>query len=152
MLTVWRKIQGFLNRFFSTKELVAFIFVTNFIILLLHIFKFEFIRIDTTAILLLTLMVLTPFASQITRIRFGEFEAEKTVSTEKVAKELAKVVSPKKDPKTLEKNSDLIQKKLNQFFAMGLHVGSVKKPPYTIDNIKIYKDKNGKEVIQWEEQ
>src|SRR5438552_11689266 len=44
--------------------------------LLAHSFSFSRIKVDNTSIILLVVILLSPFISAITKIKFGEFEAE----------------------------------------------------------------------------
>lgn len=44
--------------------------------LLAHTFAFDQVRVDTTSIILLTVIALSPFTSAVTRIKFGDLEAE----------------------------------------------------------------------------
>lgn len=69
-------IINWFKRFFKSGKIILVIFCFNVVILLLHLFKATFVLIDNTTILLMILVLLTPFASHIKKIKWGDFEAE----------------------------------------------------------------------------
>jgi hypothetical protein len=71
-----KKVKDFFGNVFFTKFLVKVIFVFNLSILLLYLFNVSFLVIDNTTILLMLLVLVTPFASHIKKIKWGDFEAE----------------------------------------------------------------------------
>ena len=44
--------------------------------LLAHTFSFNVVKVDNTSIILLLVIFLSPFISAITKIKYGDFEAE----------------------------------------------------------------------------
>ena len=71
-------IEGWLKEWVLSKKIIIFLFLSNLAILLLHILKVPFIQVDNTTILLLALLLITPFVSHITKIKLGDLEAELT--------------------------------------------------------------------------
>ncbi len=51
-------------------------FLLTFILLAAHAFAIEQVTVDTTTIMLLVVLLLSPLSSAITKIKFGDFEAE----------------------------------------------------------------------------
>lgn len=70
------EIKDWLIKTFLSEKIVGVIFIFNLIILLLHLFKVPFVLIDNTTILLMLLVLITPFAAHIKKIKWGDFEAE----------------------------------------------------------------------------
>lgn len=62
------------RRFIQTIPWIVFIIA--FILLISHLLAWDRIRIDTTTLILLAILLICPFIEQIRRIRVGEFEAE----------------------------------------------------------------------------
>ncbi len=62
--------------------LIPTIFVITLVLLILHSLSADFIQVDNTSVLLLVVLLITPFAHQIRKIKWGEFEAE--ISTKEV--------------------------------------------------------------------
>lgn len=52
------------------------VFTIAFILLVIHLLEWERIAIDSTTLILLAILLVSPFIEQVRRIRIGEFEAE----------------------------------------------------------------------------
>jgi len=52
------------------------VFTIAFILLVMHLLEWERIAIDSTTLILLAILLVSPFIEQVRRIRVGEFEAE----------------------------------------------------------------------------
>lgn len=147
-----------IKKLFYGSWLLVIIFLINLAILVLHLFKVPVIQVDNFTILLLLLMILIPLTTQIRKLRWGEFEAEIEgqigKSAEREAEKLSKKITKSKDKKVLEQNKELIENKIDEFFRLGLQAGGYFKnrPYYQISNVRTYKDKDGKEILTWDEQ
>lgn len=86
------------------QKIVWIVFVFNLTILLLHLFKASFVLIDNTTLLLMILLLLTPFARYIKRIKWGDFEAELTQEIKQL----------KEDAKEAELNKSLSSQSLSR--------------------------------------
>lgn len=98
-----------INSFKSGKIIIA-IFCFNVLILFLHLFKASFVLIDNTTILLMILVLLTPFASHIKKIKLGDFEAE----LEKDIKKLEEKAEEIKPDQTLSKRIGSLADELHE--------------------------------------
>jgi hypothetical protein len=78
--------------------------VLALIMLVAHTASFEFMKVDNISIILLVVMLLSPFTTAITKIKFGDFEAE--VSPEEVRKIKDQFEARTKDSDKLEKVSE----------------------------------------------
>jgi hypothetical protein len=74
------------------------------IMLVAHTASFEFIKVDNISIILLVVILLSPFTTAITKIKFGDFEAE--VSPEEVRKIKEQFEARAKDSEEPEKISE----------------------------------------------
>mgnify|MGYP006288846207 CR=1 FL=1 len=87
------------------------VFVIAFILLIVYVLKFYPIdfAIDTTTILLLLILLISPYASKITRIKVGPFEAEiiKSREVQDFQKSVEKL--PKTEKKESRENYPFIQ-------------------------------------------
>jgi hypothetical protein len=72
--------------------------------LVAHTISFEFIKIDNISIILLIVILLSPFTTAITKIKFGDFEAE--VSPDEVRKIKEQFEARTKDSEKSEKMSE----------------------------------------------
>jgi len=63
-------------KIFVLKHLWWIAFGTAFVLLVDHSFKIANLTVDSTSILLLVVMLLSPFVAAIKKIKFGDFEAE----------------------------------------------------------------------------
>jgi hypothetical protein len=69
-------------------------FGTAFILLIDHSFKLVNVTVDTTSILLLVVMLLSPFVTAVKKIKFGDFEAEIDIAEiRKIKSEAEKTLS-----------------------------------------------------------
>jgi len=76
----------------------------GFLLLVAHTFSFEMIKVDNTSIIILLVIFLSPFISAITKIKFGEFEAEiDPKEVQKIKDEVSTQVSKDEKP---AKNSE----------------------------------------------
>jgi hypothetical protein len=67
--------------------------------LLAHTFSFDKIKVDNTSIILLLVIFLSPFISAITKIKFGDFEAEiDPKEVQKIRNEVSAQVSDAEEP------------------------------------------------------
>ena len=95
-----KTIKDLLSKTFFSKKVVGVIFIFNLTILFLHLFKASFVLIDSTTILLMVLVLITPFAANITKIKWGDFEAELlTRDIEKLKEQAEEVEDLKEEPK-----------------------------------------------------
>lgn len=85
-------------KIFVLKNLWWIAFGIAFILLIDHSFKIVNLTVDTTSILLLVVMLLSPFIAAIKRIKFGDFEAEIDIE------EIRKIKS--ETEKTLNENQE----------------------------------------------
>lgn len=79
------------------KHLWWAVFLTSAILLIAHSLKLATLTVDTTSIFLIVLMLISPFASSIRKLKFGDFEAEidpKEVERVKEAAELGLAQTP----------------------------------------------------------
>jgi hypothetical protein len=95
------------------KKLITVIFLFNALILFVHIFKVPFVAIDNTTILLMVLVLITPFASQIQKIKWGDFEAELPKEIKKLTENVKVIEKRDKEPDVVPKMDD-IEKALNE--------------------------------------
>jgi hypothetical protein len=64
------------------------VFLVAFLLLISHLFGWPTITIDGTTLILLAILVISPFLEQVRRVRFGELEAEiAPAEIDKVARE-----------------------------------------------------------------
>src|SRR5260221_3157303 len=103
------KIKDVLNKSFKSGKIIIIIFCFNIIILLLHLFRASFVQIDNTTILLMVLVLLTPFASHIKKIKFGDFEAEINQEIKKVEQQAKEIKSEGGDKEQLIKKNSVIE-------------------------------------------
>lgn len=83
-----------MSKVFS-KYLPKIAFFAILILLVLHVFSLNFIKIDNTTILLLVLLILSPFASSIKKIKWGDLEAEiRSNEVKKIEKEVKELPKP----------------------------------------------------------
>jgi len=61
---------------FIAKHLWWFTLILAVALLTLHTLKLDDVRVDTTSVILLAIILLSPFASAIRRVKIGDFEAE----------------------------------------------------------------------------
>ncbi len=59
-----------------TKYIPGIVFLITMALLVFHTFKADFIVVDNSTILLVVLLLLTPYASSITKLKWGGLEAE----------------------------------------------------------------------------
>ena len=104
------KITNRLKSFVQSGKIIVVIFCFNILILFLHIFKATFVLIDSTTILLMVLVLLTPFASHIKKIKWGDFEAE----LEKDIKKLEEKVEEVKPDQKISKRTDNLASELHE--------------------------------------
>jgi len=97
----------FLKKIILNEKIILIIFLFNVLILFLYLFKAPFVRIDNTAILLMVLVLITPFASHIKKIKWGDFEAELSQDIEKLKLEVEKTVKTKTEPEISNKTDIL---------------------------------------------
>lgn len=133
------KITNWLKNFVQSGKIIIVIFCFNALILFLHLFKVSFILIDSTTILLMVLVLLTPFASHIKKIKWGDFEAEinqeikkveeqaKEIKTEKVGGEL----TMRKDGATYELRDLAIKDPVLAFAKLRIEIEAKLKKLYT---------------------
>lgn len=103
------KIKNWLNKFFKSDKIIIIIFCFNVIILLLHLFRASFVQIDNTTILLMLLVLLTPFASHIKKIKFGDFEAEINQEIKKAEQQAKEIKSEGGDKEQVIKKNSVIE-------------------------------------------
>lgn len=101
------KIKNWLKDFFKSGKIIVVIFCFNVIILLLHLFRASFVQIDNTTILLMVLVLLTPFASHIKKIKWGDFEAEINQDIKKAEKQAEEIKSESKEKEPIMKKDDV---------------------------------------------
>ena len=89
------------------KKLIITIFIFNTSVLLLHLFKASFVLIDNTTILLMVLVLITPFASQIKKIKWGDFEAELPKDIKKLTENVKDVEKRDIDQNAVPKMEDI---------------------------------------------
>ncbi|HAS68798.1 MAG: hypothetical protein UV37_C0016G0009 [Candidatus Collierbacteria bacterium GW2011_GWA1_42_60] len=102
-------IKEWLNKFFKSGKIIVIIFCFNVIILLLHLFRASFVQIDNTTILLMLLVLLTPFASHIKKIKFGDFEAEINQDIKKAEQQAKEIKSEGGDKEQVIKKNSVIE-------------------------------------------
>lgn len=61
---------------FLLKHISSIVFIIALILLIIHLFGWSNFQIDYTTILLLVILLISPFINQMKKIKFGEFEAE----------------------------------------------------------------------------
>ena len=103
------KIKSWLNKFLKSDKIIIIIFCFNVIILLLHLFRASFVQIDNTTILLMLLVLLTPFASHIKKIKFGDFEAEINQEIKKVEQQAKEIKLESDDKEQVIKKDSVIE-------------------------------------------
>lgn len=106
-----KKITNWLINFFKSEKIIILIFCLNVLILFLHLFNVAFILIDNTTILLMVLVILTPFASHIRKIKWGDFEAE---LLEKDIKKLEEKVEEIKPDQEISERTDNLATELQE--------------------------------------
>ncbi len=99
-----KRIKSWIINFLKSGKIIVVIFCFNVLILFLHLFKAPFVLIDNTTILLMILVLLTPFASHIRKIKWGDFEAE-------LNQEIKKVEMQAKEIKTEKGDQEIAMKK-----------------------------------------
>lgn len=104
------KTTNWLKNFVQSGKIIALIFCFNALILFLHLFKVSFVLVDGTTILLMVLVLLTPFASHIKKIKWGDFEAE----LEKDIKKLEEKIEEVKPGQEISKRTDNLASELNE--------------------------------------
>lgn len=99
----------FLKKIIFNEKIILIIFLFYLLILFLYLFKVPFVRIDNTAILLMILVLITPFASHIKKIKWGDFEAEISLSQdiEKLGQQVKETVKVEKEPEISTKTNAL---------------------------------------------
>lgn len=97
----------FLKKIIFNEKIILIIFLFNVLILFLYLFKAPFVQIDNTAILLMILVLITPFASHIKKIKLGDFEAELTQDIEKLKQRVEETDKAKKEPEISTKTNTL---------------------------------------------
>jgi len=115
MRIVTTKIKDWLKEtFLNERGVIVVIFIFNLIILFLHLFKASFVLIDNTTILLMLLVLITPFAAHIKKIKWGDFEAELlTKDIEKLKQQAEEIEVSKKEPETSAR-LEVISKELQE--------------------------------------
>ena len=103
------QIKSWLNQFFKSGTIIIVIFCFNVIILLLHLFRVPFVQVDNTTILLMVLVLLTPFASHIKKIKFGDFEAEINQEIKKAEQQAKEIKSEGEVKDQIIKKNSLIE-------------------------------------------
>lgn len=103
------KIKNWLHKFGKSDKIIIIIFCFNVIILLLHLFRASFVQIDNTTILLMVLVLLTPFASHIKKIKFGDFEAEINQEIKKAEQQAKEIKLEGKVKSQVIKNNSVIE-------------------------------------------
>lgn len=103
-----KKLNDWLKNTIASGKIIIVIFCFNVLILFLHLFKASFVLIDNTTILLMILVLLTPFASHIKKIKWGDFEAE----LEKDIKKLEEKVEEIKPGEVVSKRTDSLADEL----------------------------------------
>lgn len=98
------KFLKWLSKIFVSENLTKFIFVLILVLFIFHVANFQFVRVDNTTLVLLVLLLLTPFASHIKKIKWGEFEAE--INAEEI-KKLQKQASAIKSKPSSKKSGSL---------------------------------------------
>ena len=78
--------------------------ILAFVMLIAHTLSFDIIKVDNTSIILLVIILLSPFSTAITKIKFGDFEAE--VSPEEVRKIKEQFEARAKDTNKSEQDSE----------------------------------------------
>ncbi|MDO8573256.1 MAG: hypothetical protein Q7R77_00730 [Candidatus Daviesbacteria bacterium] len=94
-----KKLRDWLENTITSGKIIAVIFCFNALILFLHLFKASFVLIDNTTILLMVLVLLTPFASQIKKIKWGDLEVELEKSIKELKEKAEKAYSDQKPSK-----------------------------------------------------
>ncbi|MEA2056788.1 MAG: hypothetical protein U9O78_03755 [Patescibacteria group bacterium] len=95
------------KKFLFSEKIVVLIFIFNLLILFLHLFKASFVQIDNTTILLMVLLLITPFAAHIKKIKWGDFEAELLTKDIEKLKEQAEGLEEKKDQESPARTSEI---------------------------------------------
>lgn len=108
-----KKIKSWFNKFFLGNRFIIVIFIFNLTILLLHIFRAPFVLIDNTTILLMALVLITPFASHIKKIKWGDFEAELDQDIQKL-QEQAQEIDVKEVEPEVSLRTEVIAKELRE--------------------------------------
>jgi hypothetical protein len=89
------------------------------LLLFAHVTSLGNLQIDTTALALLAIMLLSPFASAVRRIKIGEFEAE--IAPEEVAEiseEVVEQIEDTKDSIDQEQQTPLLYRKLEHITSL----------------------------------
>lgn len=82
------------------KNIWIIVFFTAFVFLISHTFNLFNLNVDSTSIILLILILLSPFITSIKKLKYGEFEAEiNSDEIQKIKKELENVIEDKNDQK-----------------------------------------------------
>lgn len=136
------QIKSWLNQFFKSGTIIIVIFCFNVIILLLHLFRVPFVQVDNTTILLMVLVLLTPFASHIKKIKFGDFEAEINQEIKKAEQQAKEIKSEGEVKDQIIKKNSLIEE---------LEELSAKDPVLALAKLRIEIEKKLKRLYTFKE-
>lgn len=81
---------------FIVKNIWIFVFILSLCLLISHTFKLFNLNVDSTSIILLILLLLSPFITSIKKLKYGEFEAEiDSNEIQKIKSDLENVIEDK---------------------------------------------------------